>query len=116
MDDMIPRDKVEQIVRNIRELQELNKRKARTQARLIRWCVAALTQTTTQAQRRLEAERMREVQAGKRYRNIGPHEPTAKVREDKDMALLQLQWLATKLEDEGADIDLSEAPTTVFIA
>ena len=101
MNTTVPREKVVQIAENVRELRDLTKRQQATQAQMIRWCVMALRQTEAQAQRSLEAERVREQRAGKRYRPVGLHEPGKKVREDKVKALLYLEWLATQLEDQS---------------
>ena len=101
MSTTVPREKVVAIAENVRELHDLAKQQKVTQAKLIRWCVMALKQTEAQARRSLEAERVREQRAGKRYRPVGFHEPSKKVREDKALALLYLEWLATQLEDQS---------------
>ena len=114
--DPIPFAKVEALAKNIAELHDLERRRAAAQAQLIRWCVAALTQTTAEASRALEAQLIRDQRAGTRSMTswVGYHEPSRKVHQDRDMALLQLQWLATQLENQSVtsrDNDLSEGDT-----
>ena len=101
--DPVPFDKVEALAANIRELQELERRKAATQAQMIRWCVQALNQTTDQARRRLEAQLMQDIEEGKRRptARVGFTEPSKKVREDRHKAILYLEMLATSLENQS---------------
>lgn len=94
----VPRAKVEALAASIRELRDLEGCKAGTQAQLIRWCVWALKQTTDQAQRSLERERRNHPNPHRR--NVRMHEPAKKVREDRALAMLHLEWLATQLEDQ----------------
>lgn len=104
MEDSIPRSKVEQLAKSIRDLRELEQRKAGTQAQLIRWCLAGIRQTTDQASRQLEAERIRAQREGKRYRPVRMHEPAKKVREDRAKAVTYLEWLATQLENQSVTL------------
>lgn len=99
--DPVPFATVEALAKNIRELRQLEQHKAATQAELIRWCIQAINQTTEQAQRRLEAERVRAQREGKRYRPVAMHEPARKVRDDRAKAILYLEWLATQLENQS---------------
>lgn len=102
-DTVVARAKVQQLADSFRELMALKGKQAATQAKIIRWCVMALTQTTDQAQRSLERQR-RHLKGHKAI--VRMHEPGKKVREDRELALLYLQWLATKLEDEEPDGEL----------
>lgn len=90
---------LEQIASSFRELMILKGKQATTQAKLIRWCVMAITQTTDQASRALERER-RHLTGHRAI--VRMHEPAKKVREDRELALLYLQWLATCLENGGS--------------
>lgn len=88
----VPYDKVKAIAEGYRELQELQHRQAATVAELIRWAVAALNiNPNTYRMRRAEgfAERRKIVDEN---------------RHNQELARLYLQWLATRLEDEGATI------------
>jgi hypothetical protein len=93
----VPRETVEKIAQNIKDLFELKAKQGQTQAQLIRWCLMAMQQTTQQAERSLERERRHHPVPHKRI--VRMHEPQRKVRDDKAMALLQLEWLATQLEN-----------------
>ena len=76
----VPREKVVAIAENIRELMELKARQLGTMAEMIRWCVVALRRKTdsftTSAQRQ-------------------------EINSDKAKALLYLEHLATKMENES---------------
>ena len=98
--DPVPFATVEALAKNIRDLRELEQRKAATQAQLIRWCIRAINQTIDQASRQLEAERVRAQREGKRYCPVRMLEPAKKVREDRRKAILHLEWLATQLENQ----------------
>lgn len=112
----VPYATVEALAKSIRDLRELERSKSATQAELIRWCVRALKQTTDQARRSLEAERLREEREGKRYRPVRRFGPDKKVREDRAKAILYLEWLATQLENQSVgspdNIDRKELPCT----
>jgi hypothetical protein len=103
--DTVPRATVEALAKNIRELQDLHKRKAATQAELIRWCIRGLQQTTDQASRALEAALNRDIREGRRrpIARVGMAEPAKKVRDDKLLAVLYLAWLATELENQSTE-------------
>lgn len=107
---------VEALAKSIRDLRELERSKSATQAELIRRCVRAIKQTTGQAQRSLEAERVRAQREGKRCRPVRMHEPAKKVREDRAKAILYLERLATQLENQSVrspdNIDRKELPCT----
>ncbi len=94
----IPRDVVENIARNYRELEALRRQQSATQAKMIRACLAAFEQTTEQAQRKLERER-RHLPPHKQ--RVAMHEPSKLVRDDKLRAKLHLEALATMLENEA---------------
>lgn len=114
--DPVPYATVEAFAKNIRELRELERSQSATQAELIRWCVRALKQTTDQAQRSLEAEYVRALREGRRVKRVRMSEPAKKVREDRAKAILHLEWLATKLENQSIGspdtIDRKEIPCT----
>lgn len=74
----VPRETVEEIVRNVHAIMALEDRRKLTQAELIRWCLQAL-------------------------RRPAPAHPERKAEWRRDMLLapLYLEWLATQLEDAG---------------
>lgn len=100
----VSRAAVEQIAANFRELEALRKQQALTQAKMIRACLAAFNQTTQQAERRL----MKENPA----RMPTQLEAQRKVREDKALAFLHLEALATMLENAGG-LDLKPQPLSL---
>jgi hypothetical protein len=81
----VSRAKVEQLAAAVREMFDLKGKQAVTQAQLIRWCVRAI-------QKALEPQ--------PRYEQ-GSLADRRKLNADRDLALLHLEWLATKLEDQG---------------
>ena len=81
------------------ELEALRRQQAATQAKLIRACLDAINQTSAQAQRRLERERRNHPNPNKRV--VRMHEPALKVRNDKLLAMLHLEALATMLEKQS---------------
>jgi len=85
----VPFATVEVLAKNIRELRELEQRKAATQAELIRWCVHCLRTTPEQCAGVRRAEGFTASNAARR----------AHV-EDQKKALLYLEWLATSLENQ----------------
>lgn len=91
----VPRAKVEELAALIRRQMELHTEQRATEAKLVRWCLQALNQTTEQAQRRLERERRH---LPPQRQRVYMHETGQKVREDKALAMLYLEWLATRLE------------------
>lgn len=95
----VPFEKVEALAANIKELLDHHARQSVVQAKLLRWCVWAMNQTTAEAERMLERERRNHPNPAKRIVRL--HEPGKKVREDKAKALLYLEWLATQMENRG---------------
>lgn len=97
----VPREMVKQLA--------LKSQQGATQAQLIRWCVSALKQTPADAQRALERERRHLVGAHRQV--VRMHEPAKKVRNDRELALVYLEWLATALENDSlpppAGLDLT---------
>ena len=91
----IPREKVEALAKLVAEKRALDVNKAHTQAKMIRGCIAALKQTESEAKRRLEHEHFK---AGKKG-VIGYSAPHRKIINDRALAFLHLEWLATQLED-----------------
>lgn len=97
--DPVPFATVEALAKNIRDLQELERRRAATQAELIRGCVTCL---------RMDS---------RSYRLRGHESSTERARiikenyENQSKAMLYLEWLATQLEKQSVrspDIDLSK--------
>lgn len=109
----VPFEKVQRLAVSYRELDTLRKGQAATMAELIRGCVAALRQTTDEARRKLERERRHLTGFASQVRL---HEPTKKVNDDKRLAFLHLEWLATQLENQSVrspdTIDQGELPCT----
>lgn len=98
--EMVPKQVVRDIADNIAELRKNERAKSALQAELIRWCLRAFSQTTEQAERSLTHQNTR--------RRPSQVAAQAKVREDKELALVHLAWLATQLENEGlGDVDLT---------
>lgn len=102
--DPVPFATVEALAKNIRELRELEQRKAATQAELIRWCVHYLRMDPTSYRLRgyeTSTERSRIIKENK---------------DNKAKALLYLEWLATSLENNSVgspdNIDRKEMPCT----
>ncbi len=81
----VPRETLEQVAAGFRELQELSARKGGIQAQLIRWCVHKLR---SQASPFATAKERRE------------H------RREQTLALIYLEWLATRLEGSEAPAPL----------
>lgn len=89
MEDSIPRSKVEELARQIRELRNLEARKAGTQAELIRWCLTAIRMDpNTHMLRGHEGWQAR-------------HKQIEKNKNDQKLAFLYLEWLATQLENQS---------------
>lgn len=105
---------LEQVASSFGDLMRLRQQQSATQAKLIRWCVMAITQTSDQALRALERERHDHPKPYKRI--VRMHEPGKKVRDDRELALLYLQWLATKLENDGPSPEPSELDIRVEAA
>lgn len=99
----VPKATVEALADNIKQLLGCFARQRTIQAKMVRWCVWALNQTTNDAERILERERRNHPNPNKRI--VRMHEPGQRVREDKAKALLYLEWLATQLENAGAPED-----------
>ena len=94
----VPHSVVVELARLTREKEELERKAKATMAEMIRGCIAAIQQTTDQAKRRLERERMH-LKHPKCV--VRMHEPQQKVNEDKRLTLLHLEWLATSLENQS---------------
>lgn len=99
-DTTIPREKVVEIVNAFRQLQTLEGDRQVLLAKLIRWCVAELRSEST-------------------THRIHPHDPNrvARVRENrenKQLAMIYLDYVATQLEAAGG-VDL-EPPTVTIIS
>lgn len=86
----VPFAKVEQIVDNIRELLALKDQERVTQAQIIRWCVRELRSDP-------DSHRIRGHEGYAAQQTM-----RAENRRNKALALLYLEWLATKLEGSEA--------------
>lgn len=106
----VSRATVEAIALSYRQLDELRRQQSLTQAKMIRACLAAIRQTTNQAQRSLERERRNHPNPHKRH--VRMHEPGKKVREDRLRAELYLEALATMLENVGG-LDVKPLPPSL---
>ncbi len=92
----VPRERLVELAKLIADKHALEVEQAHTQALMIRGCIAALKQTTGDTARKLEAE-MRA--SNKRYTHMPMHLPQRRLNEDRALAFLHLEWLATQLED-----------------
>lgn len=99
----VPHAKVVAMADNIHKLLDLKAQEQGTMAELIRWCLWALEQTSEQAGRSLARKLMADVKAGRRPKHacVRMHEPAKKVSDDRKLAMLYLNWLATRLEDQS---------------
>lgn len=82
----VPRETVVTIADNFCQLMDLKQRQAVTQAKLIRWCVRVIR---------------------KRHQPVPfpDHRNRVKLTNDRDLALLHLEWLATQLENQSTEGD-----------
>lgn len=87
--DPVPFATVQELGRQVRELQELQRRQQATQAELIRWCVQCLRMDPRN--HRLRGHET----ATERARIIKENQ------NDKAKALVYLEWLATQLENQS---------------
>lgn len=106
-----PVERVRALGQLIVEKHELQRQQAGTMAKMIRGCLAAFEQTTEQAQRKLEWAK-RDGNPG-HYRGNVPTsmEVARKVKQDKALAFLHLQWLATQLENMSDGLTQTEEGT-----
>jgi len=87
----VPFDKVKQIADSFHELMSLRDKEGATQAQIIRWCVTELRSDPN-------THRMRDHEG-----YIAQQKQRAENRRNQKLALLYLEWLATKLEDRGSN-------------
>ena len=78
------REKLLEVSRLVEEQFALRGQQAATQAELIRWCVKALRR-----------------EPNRHYSLARDQQERAKVSRNKDLALVYLEWLATKLENQS---------------
>ena len=88
----VPRAKVEALAANIKELFNLKAHQSQIQAKLIRWCVQAMT---------------REPRGHFDYHQ--DRKERKEIKENKAKALLYLDWLATQMENNASG-NLTETP------
>lgn len=92
----VSRAKVEELAAAVRQHFELLEKQRATEAQMIRWCLQALNQTTDQAKARLERERRDHPNPYRR--DVRMHEPQQKANKDRRLAMLYLEYIATRLE------------------